>query len=1451
TFVPVEDVRFAEYWYLRNPKHFWSTALLIALFFIGRWFVALKEEKRLYLLGALLAVGMTLPYLLGWNLWLIPLIALAFLFTALGGYLFFPLTSLRVMENLAERLEWLLPESVMRSAMSRQRFQKMRVLQKLEEIGKNLSLNDRHKEKLEALYLSASNAGFSAFRLTILKGRLTVERFFRRQKIRLDEGGFSAFAAVYPTFLFGGFAFFKLLSFCQSLGLPLPLSPERIANIAWPVGTYFLFEWRLRHVLKRNRQKLWGIDPYKLLHLCLPLGLMAVTDAGFAVIFLLFLLISGAFKGYFKSTENATQNAWLTFFSLLASLIIVFVFVLFGGDIIKFILGYLSESNYRFAAAIAMAGLVAGLGLFFMFAVNRDKVNQNRKRILQLTLALFVGSIVMAQFVLLDNIGKKFNHVRYRAEIHSERPIDQVIADAGFHSAASTYILRAAQNQWLINTYLKQSQSRAGRSKGFDLQPHFNRGASYITQTTDLVVLRFLIAEHSEFLVLLLIFLLFLTGFSFAHTFGLQNTQQQPTHSVIFKALLLLFTISFFIWLTATNRFIFFGQDFPLISLTSIFTVLFSLGILLFVISLTSSSTYIEREKRIAQNTAASSVRLRYLSPFLVLLLMCLGFKSKKINSNVTHFNIGQQIENAQDDFQIFNEQLAAIQREWYDRGMVPQDSLIDQLLSELDERTESGKEVFTNEFTRSMYTDHFRHLANKRDPYEILHLLKQDGRYQFNLNRKYYLIEPPSNYRESWRGDVLAASVSQGLKFIGKNPSIASAAVPDVFDPNYTAILPVSMRQLKMAVIPSSWTPEKKAYVLLAADKRAGQNPNVLIRNNQNRNITFEQSASDPSIRLLENDQLRLWGESGARSYNLSRDPERYLVKNIWLNGQQKMFYPLGEKMLWAFHYSKAAQSAYSQNETFRKDVYTSIDFGLTDRLYGLMDSLLQEEDNRQAAITVLDANGRIRAISDFKAGLEVDPNDVRRLKEYQDSFYLNVDRRTERELFGNLNLMKLKIGPGSSIKPIIYGAITSQLNLNWPDFVQLGRQEIGLGKPIDPAIAKLNIDEDGHKIYDLIRYGGKPIGGQEGYRWRQPYEADFDAVNNYDYLVGSKNLYHGHILFWGSYSKQALAPLSRLLQAGQVDRLTESGLLNEWSKGQKAFPVIRFGGEKAYTFNPNAWPVSAAHVEGAQTYFGHRNALVKTGLSRNFDLATVFQKGGSRYVDIDGSRDSIFQRASRRNYSFPERSHFYQSDRVSDDRRGMRNGLVLSTLGAFPFQVTPLKMAEMHASLLSMNRNYKASLEPDGISSYDFFNFDDAAGLNSWKSEEKLLTFYKDYIFKNLSNVIDDPEMGTARALKIFIDARNDRRSRKGEIPYYYCAKTGTIDDPSREEGKEQDRLLSITISKKDLSAVGSVEELRNNRFYTIYFTEYYFGKHNWALIQETIKAVESSELFKKHMQ
>ena len=90
---------------------------------------------------------------------------------------------------------------------------------------------------------------------------------------------------------------------------------------------------------------------------------------------------------------------------------------------------------------------------------------------------------------------------------------------------------------------------------------------------TDLTLIRFGIAEHSELFfwgIMALFFLLFF----FTYTNPIQK-KKTINRNIAVSIILLLCIQCIFIWMSVTNQFIFFGQDFPMISIQSNFSLVY------------------------------------------------------------------------------------------------------------------------------------------------------------------------------------------------------------------------------------------------------------------------------------------------------------------------------------------------------------------------------------------------------------------------------------------------------------------------------------------------------------------------------------------------------------------------------------------------------------------------------------------------------------------------------------------------------------------------------------------------------------------------------------------------------------------------------------------------------------------------------------------------------------
>ena len=179
---------------------------------------------------------------------------------------------------------------------------------------------------------------------------------------------------------------------------------------------------------------------------------------------------------------------------------------------------------------------------------------------------------------------KEQRHLKYRIEIQKpdasvekmlRNSVKNALTDSIDISRDMERILEAARNQWFINIYMDRNENNSD----FSLQPHFNKGSSYTTQTTDVVVTRYILAEHPKIL------LYFLLGcFLLVVIFSTSGIFYNKIYFPVFGSFLLLYCNAFLVFLSATNRTVFFGQDFPFISLTSKLAVAFPLSLCIFAV---------------------------------------------------------------------------------------------------------------------------------------------------------------------------------------------------------------------------------------------------------------------------------------------------------------------------------------------------------------------------------------------------------------------------------------------------------------------------------------------------------------------------------------------------------------------------------------------------------------------------------------------------------------------------------------------------------------------------------------------------------------------------------------------------------------------------------------------------------------------------------------------------
>lgn len=1191
-------------------------------------------------------------------------------------------------------------------------------------------------------------------------------------------------------------------------------SLSRIFNIFLPVSLYFLVTI-LNFYHKREGKKLWGIEPFQAFNTILAIGWLAIADSGFGIIFFLFICLKEFLKIFLTKSPPRKH-----IIRAVIAAILFFGVIRFGSNVIS---NAIESREITYWVLLALVFLVSSSLLLIIYRLDHPKATRFKIFSTVFLLGILAVGIWGHQNGYSEKL-TRFNYVKYRAQIH-HTSIDDLIQQERFKSSEVNQILQAGQNQWFINAYLNKDRVFDASDKGtgyFSLKPHFNKGSGYTTQTRDVVLTRYIIAEHSEVMVLGLIALIILLIVLY-----FQKFHEHSSYSRLgFDAIILLFTIGFFVWLTATNRFIFFGQDFPFLSITSKLTLF--LPFLLFLILIISNERLKEGELIPKESTN------KYLLTIPIAAIVIIGYFLKNQDNILAEnlFNIDPTIKVAKERVDYLNKRMRVYQdslldtESRYHKPSFDPDKIsafyavpdsLNNFITAFNTYLKSSEvhsnidpeNISTTPFVSSIYNYFSKDLKDKNNPNEILHLIVKNGFIQLSINEQYYLIEPPSDQQNKWLGHLYAAKKELRFELVNTANDRSIPIANDTFVSDFDEVTDrQNIKNHQLTVIPSGWLIENEMALLLSRKRTATKEEQgkFKILNNATNYSSYEQKVEGFALKIIPNDFVNVYDfRDNSRQYKLVREENDYLMRNLWLNGKQRFFYPLGEDFIWAYNYANAAETVYATKAFSKDSLRVSIDFDLTKNISKIVKEYAQKRrwSNQKFSVSILDGNGRIRGIVDYTKKSRLNPNDVKGLLKFRKESYAIQRPSSGRDEKGNLNLFSTRIGPGSSIKPIMYAATTSQYNFNW--------ESLRLQDMTDDIAGKI-LDDKGR----LSRFGGRNITP-----WKLQ-KLDKTGVDNKEYMIRSSNMYHSLIMFLGSYTKTTL-------------RNNVQSIFNPVGKQEINFPIFNYGDKGAVTFNPDYWPSSK---KGDNDFFGNTNSILAEGLRTNFNLNVSWPKEDNRanHVNIDASiGPSIYAKnyTEFKSFSYPEVSSFIHDDR--EQRYGFNRSIKQSTLGGFPVVITPIKMAEMGGRLLSMNKAFKLTLD-DTKESLDFTPFD--VDTSSWGTTEAYYNdFYNPQLIKSLEEVINS---GTLQSLKGLL---------KEKTRYHYYAKTGTINFETRRNNRESNKLLLFMISKNDLTEV-PYEQLKENKIYVFYFTCYECGNQPSGLLKKIINEVEENNPgFKKY--
>jgi hypothetical protein len=1158
---------------------------------------------------------------------------------------------------------------------------------------------------------------------------------------------------------------------------------NRLLKIVAPVISYFFFyHWSVRNEadysydwlkITRKRTAVW-LEVFKLVvrsnrfFLSLTtLGYLFLTDRGFGVIFLIFLILQGALLSLTAGTSGRQQDRVRKIRIVLGYFFLLVFYLLIS---FKNLIHYLLE--YK-RIVFFMLFVFSAMGTFYLMKA--------RARWKKPILASFFS---LALLVLLpwswdpvnDLIEDKIKHVRYRASILN-KPLQDVLLEQEYRSGSERKIIETAQNQWFIHSYLNQDPVR---KTGINLQPHFKKGVDFSTQTRDVVLPRFVIAEFGSLPMALLLVLLAMPLAMYMLRYKIFSNGKLNADSLLASiSLLLLFSISIIVWLSATNRFVFFGQDFPLISLTS--RVSLFIPLVVFFIAQTRNPY--------AQGVTADdlSINTRRWLFFLLITatIILLAGRSQKINDRYFSLNlknVALNFEAKVNQFFLMEQQKNKAEIEKILNSKIQRDRNISKWLTDI-KRSPEGQKMIAE---LSIYEQSILNFVTKNpsrafDLRSPVHFIEQDNELSIEMN-PYYQFELPAYSRaNAWKGDVISSD--QRYETALRKLNIQSVILKkDQMGPGNNSL----------AIV---WPePQQGDYYILRRLAIDGQ-----------KELKSYSRRDGPQI-VREGDLLvyKASSSSNYTTWSLSASTRKFFAINMTINGVQRMVYPLGKSAPWIREWT-LLQKRIKENEGGQK-LNTSgeinLDYDLAREIGDYMNRDVSKKipptNTKRVIFSVIgvDGDGQIRVLSDYAEGRTIlNPNDENAYEEKLKMEYFERNSEMSRIQWGNWNLLHLKNGPGSSIKPLVLSAIASQKKLNWGDLT--------------------------------VARGADTVKKYAGYRIKRSKWISDKAsgpIGLVDYLANSINPFHTMIYFLGSYSYQELQSYQSFTDF--LPRATDSD----------DYPVIRINGNDyslpSPTGRPLAWP-SPQSSSLPHHYFTNTGSLLGNGLKNLYDLqlGSANSNGSLSGHNDQFTKENIQSSVLPITWSTPERSFFNMQECAGvDTTSNLFNGIRFPALGGGVFRLTPYDVINYYARLFNFDKNFQASIDTKTTNRQATNRIDLA-----WGGPDGFISnFLEEFTFKGMAGSF---QFGTARSLNKLTELSS----------YDVYAKTGTIGTSNKDNSKR----LILVIMKK-----GDPAPMKNRKKYFLYFSAQNAyedqAKSGWFLecYADIIKKVIRSSTFQIYM-
>lgn len=1112
-----------------------------------------------------------------------------------------------------------------------------------------------------------------------------------------------------------------------------------------------------------------------------------LTDRGFAILFTLFILLKNIFLNFLKKPFNSEQvklknmllkpnNYWV--YGILS--LVVYLAILSFKSLFYYLITY--------KLIVLWLVLLIPCLILWLFYKKYKKI----RLVLTAALALFTLLLVIPvtrDFVEARATGA-IKHVQYRASI-IHQPISKLLSQNAFSSFQTRKIIETAENQWFINSYINKPYDN---DAVINLRPYSKVGVDYNTQTRDVVIARFVIGELGNFTMYLLLVLTLLPLILYLISYRLTDSRYYRLNYKSYAGvlpLLILFTISLFVWLTATNRFVFFGQDFPFLSLTSKLSVV--LPLILFGITLTQQpETYRSHELKLQNNFA------RYA--FFTLLVA--GFALTTIKSNeLSSNNFSIIVEKTKTQI---NKDLNAVLYEIQDSLDAKHKKYTYSGLIRVLEKDKRFKALLDDSLKDNYTKSIFRQLVEKPSSAlridNPLYMIYDNDKYTALYNEHLYLELPAVENRKVWNGSVREewSNLTAQARVEYNNDRMVTPLPYSRYD---------AASGIRMAILPATWFVQAKKDVgIVGLDASGRTNAEIFLSVMGGSGI---RKLSAAYANTSGNEDVVSINTKGNKSVIAFSSAGNVFAVNKWINGGYEILYPQKERNFWMYHFANAVRNAYTGDSLLDAHVGISLDYALVDDVQKMINTTytgsIQNNKRFKFSVIAADGDGNISTMNDYVSNrIPLDPNDKASINRLQQRHFFFSNIRNERDQWGNSNLMSMHLGPGSSIKPITIAAIASQVNAGWGNLYMRA-----------PVQAEYN------------NYGG--------FRLRKPWQNDdhyrAGLLGVDKFLEVSSNFYQSAMMFLGSYPKDAFV---------NNNTVSLKNVLSGQAGANNSYPVFEFNGAVYYLPNYNNrkgnWPLTNTTAR-KKSYFGNEHSVLATGLESNLGLHTsdMDENGYARnsYTRVNIADSLLYGMLSRNKgsnflWSFPEQSSFLQTQRAfTDPEQNFNLGLKTATLGGYPYQMSPFMMLQMYTSLFTQNRNAVLHVLPRR-SAVMPWQVD-----STWQGNDAFNRFLAAYVFKGMNDVIYGGS-GTAHGIG----------GQRGAHPgYYFYAKTGTINEQG--SGAKNSRRLVVAIANKDLQLPENIGR-PGTKVYTLYFAVDNNRDFDWALLNNIINRTMASRSF-----